>query len=139
MKLLTRLAALLLVAALPGALWCADQPEGVARSAALTWLTLVDAGDYAQSWATAAELFRNRIGRDAWVSRVSGLREPLGAVKSRELQSAKFQRSLAGAPDGEYVIVEYATRFEHKAATLETVVPMKDSDGHWHVSGYFLK
>lgn len=139
MNLPARLAALLLVALLPGPLWCADQPEAAAASAALTWLKLVDAGDYAQSWATAAELFRNRIGRDAWVSRVSGLRDPLGAVTSRELAGAKFERSLPGAPDGEYVIVRYTTRFEHKAGAVETVVPMKDTDGHWHVSGYFLK
>jgi len=139
MKALTRLAALLLVAVLPGAVCSADPPEAAAETAALTWLKLVDAGDYAQSWATAAELFRNRIGRDARVSRVSGVREPLGAVKSRELQSARFEHSLPGAPDGEYVIVQYASRFEHKAEALETVVPVKDTDGHWHVSGYFLK
>jgi len=139
MTLPSRLAALLLVALLPAPLLRADPPEAAAEAAALTWLTLVDAGDYAQSWATAAEMFRNRIGRDAWVSRVSGVREPLGAVKSRTVQSAKFERSLPGAPDGEYVIVQYATRFEHKAGAQETVVPMKDSDGHWHVSGYFIK
>jgi hypothetical protein len=47
-------------------------------------------------------------------------------------------RTLPGAPDGEYVVIQYATRFEHKPSIIETVTPMLDKDGSWKVSGYFI-
>ena len=60
-------------------------------------------------------------------------------MKSRRLVSARFERSLPGVPDGEYVIVQFNSSFEHKADATETVTPMKDPDGQWRVSGYFIK
>jgi hypothetical protein len=117
----------------------ADTPEAAAESAALTWLGLVDAGDYAQSWVTAADDFQNSIAQSQWVSRVSEVRGPLGAVKSRRVSSARFTRSLPGAPDGEYVVIQFATSFEKKAAATETVTPMKGPEGRWRVSGYYIR
>jgi Protein of unknown function (DUF4019) len=35
--------------------------------------------------------------------------------------------------------MEFNTSFEHKAAATETVTPMKDVDGQWRVSGYYIK
>jgi hypothetical protein len=113
--------------------------EAAADSAAIAWLGLVDAGEYAQSWATSAQVFRNAISQQGWVSRVSAVRDPLGAVKSRRISSSRFRRSLPGAPDGEYVVIQFSTRFEHKAAATETVTPMKEPDGRWHVSGYYIR
>jgi hypothetical protein len=55
------------------------------------------------------------------------------------MMSSTFARALPGAPDGEYVVVKYRTRFEHKEQAEETVVPMRDRDGVWKVSGYFVK
>jgi hypothetical protein len=47
--------------------------------------------------------------------------------------------TLPGAPDGESVVIQYDTQFEHKAHAVETVVPMRERDGSWKVSGYFVK
>lgn len=110
-----------------------------AEDAARSWLALVDAGDYAQSWETAAGVFRNHISQSQWESRVSAVRDPLGKLKTRQQSSARFTRTLPGAPDGEYVVIQYDSSFEHKAAATETVTPMKDTDGRWHVSGYFIR
>ena len=46
---------------------------------------------------------------------------------------------LPGAPDGEYVVFEFQTRFERKRAAIETVSPMRDRDGQWRVSGYYIR
>jgi hypothetical protein len=46
---------------------------------------------------------------------------------------------LPGAPDGEYVVFQFDTQFEHKRAAVETVTPMRDPDGSWRVSGYFIR
>jgi hypothetical protein len=35
-------------------------------------------------------------------------------------------------------VIQYATRFE-RANVVETVTPMRDKDGSWKVSGYYVK
>ena len=52
---------------------------------------------------------------------------------------AAYVKTLPNAPDGEYVVIQYDTNFEHKQGAVETVVPMLDKDGKWRVSGYFIK
>jgi len=129
--------AVLIVAAAQGTV--ADTPEAAAETSARTWLGLIDTGEYAKSWDAAAKYFRNSMAQSQWVSRISSVRAPLGALKSRRLMSARFERSLPGAPDGEYVIVQFSSSFEHKAEATETVTPMRDPDGQWRVSGYFIR
>ncbi|HWN92533.1 MAG TPA: DUF4019 domain-containing protein, partial [Verrucomicrobiae bacterium] len=48
-------------------------------------------------------------------------------------------RTLPGAPDGEYVVIQYETAFENKASAVETITPMLDKDGSWRISGYYIK
>jgi len=60
-------------------------------------------------------------------------------VRSRKIASSEVKHSLPGAPEGEYVLIQYDTQFEHQAHAVETVVPMRDQDGNWKVSGYFVK
>jgi hypothetical protein len=66
-------------------------------------------------------------------------RSPLGQLKSREVSSASFSRTLPGAPDGEYVVFQFSTSFENKASAIETVTAMKDQDETWRVAGYYIK
>jgi len=46
---------------------------------------------------------------------------------------------MPGAPDGEYVVIQYETEFEKKASAVETVTPERDKNGTWRVSGYYIK
>ena len=132
------LAAVFSVAALLAADKPAD-PKDEARKAASAWLALVDHGDYAKSWEQAAEIFRVRVGKEAWVSTIQGVRGPLGGVKSRTLKSAEYTRSLPGAPDGQYVVIQYDTVFDNKASSVETITPALDKDNRWRVSGYYIQ
>lgn len=61
------------------------------------------------------------------------------AMKARKVKSATFTRTLPGAPDGEYVVIQFESQFENKAAAIETVTPMRDKDGAWRVSGYYIR
>jgi hypothetical protein len=54
------------------------------------------------------------------------------------VESAQYRTSLPGAPDGEYVVIRFKTEFENKKEAYETVTPMKDKDGEWRVSGYYI-
>lgn len=113
--------------------------EQVAVSAAEKWLALIDAGQHAESWKSAAEYFRTAVKQEQWEQAIKGVRPPLGKLISRKVKSKTFKTSLPGAPDGEYVILEFESSFENKKAAVETVTPMKDKDGQWRVSGYFIK
>jgi len=131
--------ALALGAAIAALVLAADSAEKAAKESAQKWLALVDAQKYGQSWTEAAQYFKQAVSQSQWESAVRAVRGPLGKLQSRDLQSASYQRSLPGAPDGEYVVIQYATSFENKKSATETITPMKDKDGVWRVSGYFIK
>jgi hypothetical protein len=118
-----------------------QQPDAVnnAVDAAERWLALADADDGAASWDQAASSFQAAVSQPAWSQALRQARLPLGAVKSRKLLSAEFKNSLPGAPPGEYVVIQYVTQFEHRLDAVETVVPMRERDGSWKVSGYFVR
>ena len=117
----------------------APAPEATAQQVALAWLALVDAENYADSWTQAAALFRGNVTQAQWQSAAASARGPVGALKARQVQSATFRRDLPGAPDGEYVVIQFSTAFRGKASAIETVTVMKDQDGTWRVAGYYLK
>jgi len=114
-------------------------PEQAGKTAASAWLQLIDDGKYAESWKEASSSFRNAVTKDQWEKAMHASREPMGKMISRKLKSASYTRTLPGAPDGEYVVVQYETSFEHKQSAIETVTPMLETDGSWRVSGYFIK
>jgi hypothetical protein len=116
-----------------------DAAKQEAQQAAESWLSLVDAGKYDDSWSTASSLFRKAVSQEQWRSAVQAVRDPLGTVKTRALKSATYSTSRPGAPDGEYVAIQYQTTFEHKQFAIETVTPLHEADGHWRVSGYYVK
>jgi hypothetical protein len=111
------------------------EAERVARD----WLALADAGDAEATWAAAASLFREAVPEDQWARALTAARGPLGPVQTRTLHAAHPATELPGAPDGEYVVFEFHTQFERKRAAVETVSPMRDEDGQWRVSGYYVR
>lgn len=113
--------------------------EELAASASQAWLALVDKGEYQESWQQAAQFFKNAVDQNQWENSMIAYRKPLGNVLSRKLIFKKYTNTLPGAPDGEYVVIQYRTSFENKASAVETVTPMLDTDGYWRVSGYYIK
>ncbi len=116
-----------------------ETAEKRAMEASDTWLKLIDNNQYAKSWETAAELFKNAVGKEQWNQSLNAVRKPLGKVMKRTVRSKQYTTSLPGAPDGEYVVIQYETSFENKKSSVETVTPMLDKDGKWRVSGYYIK
>ena len=116
----------------------ADQRVQKAQSAAEEWLKLVDFGDYDQSWQKASQMFKSHVSREQWAKTAQATRSPFGQVLSRKVRKATYTDHLPGAPDGDYVVIQYETSFEHKKVAVETVTPMLD-DGEWKVSGYFIR
>jgi hypothetical protein len=116
-----------------------QKPEQLAQQSSNAWLALVDSGKYADSWQEASQLFKAAVTKEKWQDALHTVRDPLGKMLSRKLMSATYKTTLPGAPDGEYVVIQYESTFEHKQAAVETVIPMLDKDGKWRVSGYYIK
>ena len=137
-----RAVCLVATALLLGTLGVAQDMTGktkAAEDAAEAWLRFVDSGDYSQSWIEASSLFKSHVTEKEWEQQVQAARGPLGALISRKLRSAQFKTELPGAPDGQYVALQYDSSFASKKSAVETVTPMLDTDGKWRVSGYFIR
>ena len=117
----------------------AGEAEKEALKAAEEWLILIDNNDYSASWDNAAALFKQAITKEQWEEAIQPIRSAMGDLISRKVKSAKYTDSLPGAPDGEYVVIQFSTSFTNKKSAIETVTPMKDPDGKWRVSGYYIK
>ena len=113
--------------------------ERAALVAAKAWLQLVDEGKYTESWNEASEYFKRAITKEQWEQTIQAGREPLGKTVSRQLKSKQYATSLPGAPDGEYVVIQFDTSFTNKKTAVETITPMLDKDGMWRVTGYQIK
>jgi 2-oxo-4-hydroxy-4-carboxy--5-ureidoimidazoline (OHCU) decarboxylase len=65
--------------------------------------------------------------RQAWVKEhpelakkiMPAMREAAGSLKSRNFTSAKSSKTHPGAPDGDYMILEYSTAFDKKPKAAE--------------------
>jgi len=110
-----------------------------ATAAAKMWLAAIDDGHFAGSWTSASDYFRGAITQDKWVSALEGARKPLGSLLSREVNSAQPMTELPGAPDGQYVIMEFNTSFDAKKSAIETVTFLQEKDGQWRAAGYYIK
>ena len=113
--------------------------EQLAQQSSESWLALVDSAKYAESWQECAQIFQAAVTKEQWQSALRATRDPLGKLLSRKLKGATYTKTLSGAPDGEYVVIQYESSFERKQAAVETVTPMLDKDGKWRVSGYYIK
>jgi len=128
----------ILLGAVPLICSVADGKEEAAKRAALEWLALVDTMQYEASWEEASSLFQAQVSTFDWVKAVMAARSPLGDFVARHLISATYATSLPGAPDGEYVVLQFQAGYENKAQAVETVTPMLD-EGQWRVSGYYIR
>jgi Protein of unknown function (DUF4019) len=110
-----------------------------ATAAAEIWLGHVDAGDYAGSWREASAYVQSTITEQAWVASLQRVRTPLGPLLSRQLTQVQHTQSMPGAPDGDYVVMLFDTRFANKQAAVETVTFMQEKKGEWKAAGYYIK
>jgi hypothetical protein len=116
-----------------------EEAEKQALAAAESWLAITDEGKYGESWDAAADYLKNAVTKDDFAKSLNAARNPLGKVLSREVKSKEYRTSLPGAPDGEYVVIQFKTVFENKKSAVETVTPMLGKDKKWRVSGYYIR
>ena len=116
-----------------------SESEVAVVSTSQKWLALIDAGNYSECWKQASAIFQGGVAEPSWENSMNTFRKPLGNLVSRKLKSAQPMTELPGAPDGQYVVMQFETSFANKKSTIETVTFMLEKDGQWKSAGYFIK
>jgi hypothetical protein len=115
-----------------------EADESAAVKASKEWLSIVDKGQYGQSWDKCAQFLKTAVKRKDFESKLKASRGQFGQLVSRTIKSKSFMTAMPGAPDGKYVVIQYMSSFSNKEKATETVTPMQEKDGQWKVSGYFI-
>ncbi|MCG6923953.1 MAG: DUF4019 domain-containing protein [Acidobacteria bacterium] len=139
LRVLTLACALALLAGAPNRGRADDEAVAQARTSAKEWLVMLDAQDYDGAWSAAGALLKAAVTQDEWARRMSVTLGPLGKVESRAVRSSEYSTTLPGAPDGEYVVIQFDTSFESRQTALEEVVMRKQPDESWRVAGYRIR
>lgn len=123
----------------------ASEPNGIVSNpdyekaglnAAQAWLILLDRKDWGTAWDASSQVFRASVPLGTWMDNVPKLREPFGAFIEREPGVPYYKKSLPGRPAGDYVTVAFTSKFAKKDKVIESVTTVRESDGHWRVTGY---
>ncbi|HEY1233517.1 MAG TPA: DUF4019 domain-containing protein [Candidatus Binatia bacterium] len=122
-----------------GIIFAEQAPEKPIVAAAQSWLGEIDSGNYAKSWQQASAYFQGAVSEKNWADALNGARRPLGNLISRKVTKTTNAKSLPGAPDGNYLVMQFTTSFANKKNALETVTFMREKDGNWRAAGYYIK
>jgi hypothetical protein len=109
--------------------------ENAARSVALTWLQLLDQGNYEEAFEWEAQDFQMYRTQRQFGRYMQARRAPFGRTLSRTCIGAAHLEKFVGAPEGNYESVIFKTSFEHKSPTAERVILLKQPIG-WRVIDY---
>ena len=113
--------------------------EQAAERQALGFLGYLDHGLFADSYAYTGMLIRAQLDRDAFAKQIEEkVRAGVGALLSRELIDASYTTTVPGAPEGQYVVLDYGASFANRQQAMETVT-LAFAKGYWRVSGYYIK
>lgn len=107
--------------------------ETAAVEAGRQWLALLDAGDWAGSYAASGSAIRQLNPLAKWTEVQERVRPPLGAMLSRDLVTVNF----APAPPSGYWIVKFRSTYANRASVIETL-SLAWEDGRWKVTGIML-
>jgi hypothetical protein len=117
------------------------EPSDMVRGG-LQAVQMIDQDKAGELWDGAAPVARKRVPRADFVALVAKAREPLGAPQQRTWVLVSRQAVNDTDPDasGQFVSVEYETRFANKATPVRELLSFHlDSDRIWRFSGYVLR
>ncbi|MBI5276181.1 MAG: DUF4019 domain-containing protein [Burkholderiales bacterium] len=120
-------------------------PEGIAHDtkkedegklAATGWIGLLDRRDWGTAWERSSAVFRKNVPLGNWMDNIPKVRESFGAFQQREVVGVVYKTTMPGQPNGDYVTVSFASKFDRKVDVKELVVTVREPDGRWRVTGY---
>jgi ferric-dicitrate binding protein FerR (iron transport regulator) len=131
---MTRRSCLMLTLVLP----VLSAQDDAARQAAEKWLALLDQGKYKDAYKQASQHSRAQATSAEWEAQIKAMRDATGDMQSRQFSSAKPAKSMAGAPDGDYLLLEFSTAFANKPKAVEMLM-LSHEAGAWKAAAYFIR
>ena len=95
----------------------------------------IDAGRYQKLCQEAADEWRNESTMDESKATFQRLRDKLGNVRTRNLQSAREEQTSTAPIKGHSVVIVYQTAFE-RGEGMETIT-LLEHGGQWYLARYF--
>jgi hypothetical protein len=124
-----------LLAATPKALASAEDQIDNGLAASKTWVALIDAGEYDDSYTFGCDAMHDKVPQDRWGIVLKALRAPWGPVVNRSQVSHVYKPNGYEGAEGEFMVITYDTSFQKMDQAIEVVV-LKWEDGKWRGAGY---
>jgi hypothetical protein len=96
----------------------------------------IDAGRYDKLYHEAADEWRNDATLDESKATFQRLRDKLGNVRTRDLQSAREDQTSTAPIAGHSVTAAYQTKFE-RGDGMETIT-LVEHGGRWYLAKYYV-
>jgi hypothetical protein len=104
--------------------------------AAGTWLALLDARSYAETWRESARVFQSRLTAEAWAREAATMREHGGDPVSRELIDSHEVTDPPAVAPGTYIRLRFEHQCVRAGVVRETVLMVNDAGRGWRVASY---
>lgn len=116
---------------------------GTAFNGAVQVLNLVDSNRVAEIWEGGSPVMKRLVSREGFVQQTQRARSSLGNVVERNWQLVVRRQVSAGEasaelPAGNYVSINFESRFSSGRRAVELVTFRQDEDGVWRATGYSL-
>jgi len=131
------IACLFVLAATPSARASDDDLVANSLSAAQSWITQIDSGQYQDSYDSGGSALHEKTKEDVWLRVLRALRQPWGDVLNRKEVNHEFKPDGFEGAEGQFMVVTYDTSFKKLPDAMEVVV-LKLEDGKWRGAGYNL-
>jgi hypothetical protein len=96
----------------------------------------IDAGNYDKIYQEAADEWRGQISLEASRSKMQQMRDTMGKVRTRSLQSAREEQTSTAPVPGHSLTAFYQTSFD-KGAGMEAFV-LIEHGGRWYLAKYYV-
>jgi D-alanyl-D-alanine carboxypeptidase len=103
------------------------------RELTASWLKLIDAGRFAESWEELSVELKAKYAKEKWQSALQPFLGTVGKIKSRSFKSVDYSD-----PETETVAVDFESVFAKVPTAVETVILKLEKDGRWRVASYSI-
>jgi Protein of unknown function (DUF4019) len=114
-----------------------DDRESI--DAGMKWLALIDADKAGDAWDLSSKQLKSAVTRAKFIEGIRDSRKSLGKLETRTAERFARSHKMPGAPEGDYVIIEYTAQFARGQKLQEQLVWAIDDGDIWRVAGYYYR
>ncbi|HMB16497.1 MAG TPA: DUF4019 domain-containing protein [Pelovirga sp.] len=118
--------------------YSSDLLSADAVAAAERFAQVIDNGNSRAAYSQASPLLRQSQNEQEFVTTIERAQLLLGPVQQRQLTALRSIGIYPRFPDGDYLIVQFEARTQHKNKAAEVIL-LRHQDGVWLVADYSIR